>query len=325
MNIRGTAFFSNSHLMAALCCSYKLDQWIGKGTYGDVRLLWKHNKQFAGKFIAVDEMEAWEMIAREVSILASIKHPNVINIVDLDWNPTLVCIITTAMDTTLSAIIGNGQSLTHDHYRRLVSQIVCGVAQLHRNNVMHRDIKPANILVNADCSVKICDFGLARYTDGRTYTTGVVTMWYRAPELLNHVKHVFSSKGKYTKAIDIWAMGCVFSELLIKSPLFPECNEACTLYAHKQMFMAADSRSTLQNVFDVHCVKSGITKLISEMLRMRASDRISAENALLHPSISLVARVTNLKIENNRMRWNNSDTERIQHLGTFCAAVKSTI
>lgn len=89
---------------------------------------------------------------------------------------------------------------------------------IHSANVIHRDLKPANILVNEDCDIKICDFGMSR-TPEQIMTMYVATRWYRAPELV-------LSNGQYSAAVDIWSCGCILAELYNRQPLFK-----CT---HKQ-------------------------------------------------------------------------------------------
>lgn len=105
-------------------------------------------------------------------------------------------------------------------------QALRGLKCIHSANVIHRDLKPSNLLVNSDCALKICDFGLARGimqdNDPKNAPTGelteyVVTRWYRAPEIMLACR-------KYEKAIDIWALGCIFAELLGRKPLFPGDN-----------------------------------------------------------------------------------------------------
>lgn len=102
-------------------------------------------------------------------------------------------------------------------------QALRGLKCIHSANVIHRDLKPSNLLVNSDCALKICDFGLARGimqdNDPPTgeLTEYVVTRWYRAPEIMLACR-------KYEKAIDIWALGCIFAELLGRKPLFPGDN-----------------------------------------------------------------------------------------------------
>jgi serine/threonine protein kinase len=87
---------------------------------------------------------------------------------------------------------------------------------MHSANVLHRDLKPSNLLLNSNCDLKVCDFGLARgVTDeNMDLTEYVVTRWYRAPEIM-------LSCQEYTKAIDVWSVGCILGELLGRKPLFP--------------------------------------------------------------------------------------------------------
>ncbi|KAK1387684.1 hypothetical protein POM88_015862 [Heracleum sosnowskyi] len=112
---------------------------------------------------------------------------------------------------------------TPEHYQFFLYQLLRGLKYIHTANVFHRDLKPKNILANADCKLKICDFGLARvaFSDTPTaifWTDYVATRWYRAPELCG------SFFSKYTPAIDIWSIGCIFAELLTGKPLFPGKN-----------------------------------------------------------------------------------------------------
>jgi mitogen-activated protein kinase 1/3 len=94
-------------------------------------------------------------------------------------------------------------------------QLLRGLKYIHSANVLHRDLKPSNLLLNANCDLKICDFGLARTTSETDFMTEyVVTRWYRAPELLLNCS-------EYTAAIDVWSVGCIFMELLNREPLFP--------------------------------------------------------------------------------------------------------
>lgn len=94
-------------------------------------------------------------------------------------------------------------------------QILRGLKYIHSANVIHRDLKPSNLLLNANCDLKICDFGLARLSAENEFMTEyVVTRWYRAPELL-------LNSSDYTAAIDVWSVGCIYMELMNRKPLFP--------------------------------------------------------------------------------------------------------
>lgn len=106
--------------------------------------------------------------------------------------------------------------MSDEHIQCFLYQIVRGMLYIHSANVIHRDLKPNNILLNKNCDLKICDFGLARGFDNEdeSKTEYVVTRWYRAPE-------VILNASEYTKALDVWSIGCIFAELLGRTPLFP--------------------------------------------------------------------------------------------------------
>jgi len=131
-----------------------------------------------------------------------------------------VYIVSELMDTDLHYIIHSKQPLTDEHFKYFLYQILRGVHAIHTAHVLHRDLKPGNLLVNKNCDLKICDFGLARAIDPTEekkdlgLTEYVVTRWYRAPELL-------VENQSYTTAIDVWAVGCIFAEMLGRKALFP--------------------------------------------------------------------------------------------------------
>jgi len=110
---------------------------------------------------------------------------------------------------------------TIPHIKCLIHQLLKAVEYLHQNDVMHRDIKSANILLSSEGSLKLADFGLAKQYDHfrKMYTNKVVTLWYRAPELL-------LGSTKYNKSIDVWSIGCFLAELYVGKPIFPGDVEA---------------------------------------------------------------------------------------------------
>lgn len=137
------------------------------------------------------------------------------------------------MESDLHQIIHSSQPLTLEHVRYFLYQLLRGLKYIHSANVLHRDLKPSNLLVNENCELKIGDFGMARGlgADPRQakafLTEYVATRWYRAPELL-------LSLHRYTRAIDMWSVGCIFAEMLGRRQLFPGRN-----YVHQlQLIMA---------------------------------------------------------------------------------------
>ena len=111
------------------------------------------------------------------------------------------------------------QDLSDDHCQYFIYQTLRALKAMHSANVLHRDLKPSNLLLNANCDLKVCDFGLARSAASTDDNSGfmteyVATRWYRAPEIMLTFK-------EYTKAIDVWSVGCILAEMLSGKPLFP--------------------------------------------------------------------------------------------------------
>lgn len=118
------------------------------------------------------------------------------------------------------------QDLSDDHCQYFIYQTLRALKAMHSANVLHRDLKPSNLLLNANCDLKVCDFGLARSAANVEDNSGfmteyVATRWYRAPEIMLTFK-------EYTKAIDVWSVGCILAEMLNGKPLFPgkDCKAA---------------------------------------------------------------------------------------------------
>jgi serine/threonine protein kinase len=165
------------------------------------------------------------------------------------------------VDTDMAQVINSKQLISNDHVRWFMYQIICGINYMHSANIIHRDIKPANILINGDCSLKICDFGLSRHIPDqetsvltsppslkRSLTQHVTTRWYRAPEVILVAK-------KYTSAIDMWSIGCVFADLLAfqtKSPrkiLFP--GKTCFPFSNDDVNVLSDDNDQLNIIFKI--------------------------------------------------------------------------
>jgi len=169
-------------------------------------------------------------ILREIKLLMHFNHDDVIKLLDIippeqDEINTFeeVYLVMPRMETTLARVIKSSQKLTKRHIQFFLYQMLRGMKYIHSSGVIHRDLKPENILINGgDCNLKITDFGLARgvYKEEEQknlLTEYVVTRWYRAPE-------VMCSARMYDEKVDIWSVGCILAELLLRKPLFPGGN-----------------------------------------------------------------------------------------------------
>ncbi|KAL1924706.1 uncharacterized protein VTP21DRAFT_4360 [Calcarisporiella thermophila] len=202
---------------------------LGKGAYGVVcaaENVERGQRVAIKKLIHLFDRQIFTKRAlREIKLLQHFSgHKNIINLIDMEiidykrYNE--IYLYTNLMDADLHAIIRSGQSLTEAHYQTFIHQILAGLKYIHSANVLHRDLKPGNIFVNANCELRIGDFGLARNCvdkpddeDSGFMTEYVATRWYRAPEIMLSFR-------SYTKAIDIWSVGCIFAELLGGRTLF---------------------------------------------------------------------------------------------------------
>lgn len=215
----------------------KVDQ-VGEGTFGKVykaRFKSKntHNHNIKSEFVALkkilmeNEKEGFPLTAiREIMILKRLNHKNIINLLEIvtskpsdkNKNRGNVYLVFEYMEHDLSGLLGRKFDFSVPIIKVIMKQILLGVDYLHDNNIIHRDIKGANILLNNRGEVKLADFGLARIHNPnpniiKQYTNRVVTLWYRSPELLLGAVN-------YGPAIDMWSVGCVFSELLTGVPPF---------------------------------------------------------------------------------------------------------
>ena len=225
---------------------------IGEGTFGNVfkaelsnrvsstgRVTpqdiedWRAKKKFALKRIKIENtQEGFPITAlREIKILKRLKHhPNVVSLREVAVSrPSQhnqfkgnVYLVFDYAPADLQGLLDHKIPITMPQIKCLLLQMLEGLRYLHKNNVIHRDIKGANLLISHEGVLKLADFGLARETanPGReNLTNRVVTLWYRAPELL-------LGETKYSGKIDIWSVGCVLAEMMIGRPLFPGNKEA---------------------------------------------------------------------------------------------------
>ncbi|XP_073147137.1 mitogen-activated protein kinase homolog MMK1 isoform X2 [Henckelia pumila] len=186
-----------------------------------------------------------------------------------------------------------------DHENYFLYQILRGLKYIHSANVLHRDLKPSNLLLNANCDLKICDFGLARVTSETDFMTEyVVTRWYRPPELL-------LNSSDYTAAIDVWSVGCIFMELMDRKPLFPGRDHVHQLRllleligtpSESEMGCLNDNAKKYIQQLPPYRRQSCTEKfprvhplaidLVEKMLTFDPRQRITVEDALAHPYLN---------------------------------------
>ena len=205
---------------------YRVISPVGYGAYGFVV---SAVDQRSGRSVAIKknsrvfrDLSDCKRIVREILVLRHLQHDNIVRIRDMYLSTAPdgdsfkdVYIVSDLMDTNLYSVIrSTTQTMDHTHYKYFVYQILRGLKYMHSAGVMHRDLKPANILVNVNCDLQICDFGLARQTSvDSNMTDYVVTRYYRPPEVLLMCT-------KYTHVVDTWSVGCIFAELVTRQTLF---------------------------------------------------------------------------------------------------------
>lgn len=282
---------------------------IGRGAYGIVcsMLNAETNEMVAVKKIAnaFDNYMDAKRTLREIKLLRHLDHENVIAIKDIipppirrEFSDVYIC--TELMDTDLHQIIRSNQNLSEEHCQYFMYQLLRGLKYIHSANVIHRDLKPSNLLLNANCDLKICDFGLARTSAENDFMTEyVVTRWYRAPELL-------LNSSEYTAAIDVWSVGCIFMELMNKKPLFAGKDHVHQMRLLTELLgtptesdlrfirnedarrylaqLPQHPRQSLSKVFPhVHPLA---VDLVDKMLTLDPTKRITVEDALDHPYLA---------------------------------------
>ncbi|POV98779.1 hypothetical protein PSHT_13865 [Puccinia striiformis] len=202
---------------------YHVMDVIGEGAYG---VVCSAVHRPTGQKVAIKKITPFDhsmfclRTLRELKLLKYFQEQNVseniISIVDIIRPPTIeafkeVYLIQELMETDMHRVIRT-QDLSDDHCQYFIYQTLRALKALHSADVIHRDLKPSNLLLNANCDLKVCDFGLARSVRTAEQETGfmteyVATRWYRAPEIMLTFK-------QYTKAIDVWSVGCILAEML---------------------------------------------------------------------------------------------------------------
>ncbi|XP_009431601.2 cyclin-dependent kinase 3 isoform X1 [Pan paniscus] len=278
---------------------------IGEGTYG---VVYKAKNRETGQLVALKkirldlEMEGVPSTAiREISLLKELKHPNIVRLLDVVHNERKLYLVFEFLSQDLKKYMDStpGSELPLHLIKSYLFQLLQGVSFCHSHRVIHRDLKPQNLLINELGAIKLADFGLARAfgVPLRTYTHEVVTLWYRAPEILLGSKF-------YTTAVDIWSIGCIFAEMVTRKALFPGDSEIDQLFRIFRM-LGTPSEDTWPGVTQLPDYKGSFPKwtrkgleeivpnlepegrdLLMQLLQYDPSQRITAKTALAHPYFS---------------------------------------
>jgi len=280
--------------------NYQKIEKIGEGTYG---VVFKARSRTTGEIVALKrirletEDEGIPSTAiREISILKELQDPNIVRLHDVVHTEKKLTLVFEYCDHDLKKFLDAKESLEIATIKSFLYQLLRGIAFCHERRVLHRDLKPQNLLINKDGELKLADFGLARAfgIPVRSYTHEVVTLWYRAPDVL-------MGSRKYSTPVDIWSVGCIFGEMVTGRPLFPGSSEQDQLIrifkllgtptpeswpgivelpdyrADSPMFPPQPLTSAIRSLDPV-----GID-LLNSMLQYDPANRVTAKAAMNHP------------------------------------------
>ncbi|KAK6616859.1 hypothetical protein RUM43_015000 [Polyplax serrata] len=317
---------------------YEMKKRLGKGAYG---IVWKAVDKKSREIVAVKKIfDAFrnqtdaQRTFREIMFLQAFKdHPNIIRLRGLHRasNNRDIYLVFDYMDTDLHHVIKKGNLLKDIHRRYIMYQLLRATRYLHSGDVIHRDQKPSNILINAECRIKLADFGLARslanyYAEEETegpplLTDYVATRWYRAPEIL------VASK-RYTKGVDMWSLGCILGEMLLGKPLFPgsstvnqierimavlpkpttqEIVNMCSGYGKGLLDGALGPKTNLRDL--IKSTSEEAIDLVTKLLIFDPTKRLTASQALAHPYVSKFCNGSELSLDHSIIPPLNDDVQ----------------
>ncbi|KAF8329402.1 kinase-like domain-containing protein [Cantharellus anzutake] len=233
---------------------------------------------------------------REVQYLREINHPNIIKLLDVFSSKANLNLVLEFLDSDLEAVIKDRSNVfLPADIKSWTAMTLRGLEFCHRNWVLHRDLKPNNLLIGSDGQLKLADFGLARdFADpGMKMTCQVITRWYRPPELLFGARY-------YSTAVDIWSVGCIFAELMLRTPYLPgesDMDQLKTIFralgtptenewpGHTKLpdyvSLGQFPKSPLKLLFTA--ASADALDLLQKMLTYEPSRRVNARDALRHP------------------------------------------
>ncbi|KAH8249793.1 hypothetical protein KR032_012379 [Drosophila birchii] len=276
---------------------------IGEGTYG---VVYKGRNRLTGQIVAMkkirlesDEEGVPSTAIREISLLRELKHENIVCLEDVLMEENRIYLIFEFLSMDLKKYM---DSLPADKYmesdlvRSYLYQITSAILYCHRRRVLHRDLKPQNLLIDKNGLIKVADFGLGRSfgIPLRIYTHEIVTLWYRAPEVL-------LGSPRYSCPVDIWSIGCIFAEMATRKPLFQGDSEIDQLFRMfrilktptEDIWPGVTSLPDYKNTFpcwsnnqltnQLKNLDANGINLIQKMLIYDPVHRISANDILKHP------------------------------------------
>ncbi|KAG6866258.1 negative regulator of the PHO system [Blastosporella zonata] len=277
---------------------------LGEGTYATVfkGRLKTTNEIVALKEINLDAEEGTPSTAiREVSLMKELKHVNIVRLHDVLHSESKLTLVFEYCEKDLKKFMdttGDRGALDPVTVRSFMYQLLKGTAFCHENQVLHRDLKPQNLLINKKGELKVGDFGLARAfgVPVNTFSNEVVTLWYRAPDVL-------LGSRTYNTSIDLWSCGCIFAEMISGTPLFRgRDNQDQLLHIMRiigtptdEQFakMAKDSPEIQIKQYQrypkmaLHQVLPKASReaidLLDRLLRFDPTERLTANEALSHP------------------------------------------
>jgi serine/threonine protein kinase len=206
---------------------------VGEGTYGTV---YRADCKRTGRTVALkhvtlggkDKDEFPHTTIREIRNLRRLRHENIVELLDVcagfSSSRAEVYLVFEYCPHDLTGLMHFRKNrMKPEEIKNIAVQLLQALDYCHIKQIAHRDLKPPNLLLDSDGTLKLCDFGLSRSIEGKSnYSTRVITLWYRPPELLLGTK-------LYDESVDIWSAGCIIGELLFNYPLFPESSEVLML------------------------------------------------------------------------------------------------
>lgn len=296
-----------SNNMESILPKYEIKEKVGEGTYG---VVYKAVDKNTGNLVAIKKIRldsedegVPSTSIREIALLKELDHTNIVELIDVVHFRNKLYLIFEYVDYDLKKYLDKSKSpIEPNLLKSYMYQLLRAMYYCHARRVLHRDLKPQNLLIDRQGMLKLADFGLGRAfgIPMRTYTHEIVTLWYRAPEVL------LGSK-TYACPVDMWAVGCIFAEMATRQPLFPGDSEIDQLHKIFSILGTPDNNvwpgvsqlpdfkptfprwksKDLKNL--VPGLDDNGLDLLSKFLVYEPSKRISAKEALRHPFFSDLA------------------------------------